>query len=346
MSNEEACIERIRMLRTFVAVVLLTLAPAGWAELPQVTNYVGSIGENLPVSMSLSSGRQSGVSGSYVYSQYGKPISLSGSRTYGNAPVRGVRITLKEADPGDGTFELLVTKDDTLSGDWKSSDGKRTFPVSLTPVAKTVTLVSARSDRYEIRTGYLQLTAGTPFAKALNADLERVALEAHDRDVRSLVTRTDQVAGTIAAGTLPYTLESTPFLLCASDTLVSIRSLAYTYTGGAHGNWGYTAKNYAWVRDALVEIPAERIIAESQWPALREMCVKELKAQGASWPESIKFDEKTPPNVNVTSRSLLVTFGPYEASSYADGCYVVSLLHARVKPLLAEGSPVAALVRR
>jgi hypothetical protein len=334
-------IEGNPMRKTLVAAILMATARTILAEVPQVTNYFGSLDGNLPVSMALDTAQAWHVTGSYVYNRYDKPISLAGSLSYRTTD--HTDITLEETGPGTGTFELTMARNGGLSGTWKSRDGQRTLPVSLTPVARTITLASAKSDRYEVRTGYLRLTAQSPFARALNAHIEKSALDSHDKSIRSIVAETDEEAAEGFGDRLPYTSESAPFLLYASDTLVSIRHRTYSFTGGAHGSWGYKPVNYAWVHGTMVEIRPEMIVPESQWPVLRKMCIDDIKTQGAAWPDEIKLDQKTPPRLNFNAHGLLVAFDPYEASSYADGAYVVSLPYAKVKTLIDTRSPLAAL---
>lgn len=329
------------MLKHLPAILLLTTAHAALAETPQITNYLGTIDGNLPISMALDTNRQAHVSGTYVYCRYGKPISLAGRRTYDPAPRPD--FIFKESDSGGGSFELNPAKDGSLSGTWKSSDGKRSLPVALSPAAKTITLLSAKSNRYEVSTAYLEFTANTPLAKALNTRLAKAALDSHNKTVRSLSADTEKEAD-IAAGLFPYVNQSTPFLLYASDSLISFRSLNYSYTGGAHGNWGYSPANYAFLRGSLVELTPDMIVPQANWPALRDLCVQDLTTRGTSSPKDITFDHTSPPAITFTSYGLLISFDPYQAGSYAEGAYIVSLPYSKAKALFSPNTPLAPLL--
>jgi hypothetical protein len=329
------------MLKTLFMATILATASTTSADLPAITNYLGTIDGKLPVSLALDSRDHDRLTGSYVYSQYGEPIDLTGKRTLD--PQSRNNFSLQEAKPDTGTLELTQALNGTLTGTWKNADGKRTLPVSLTPAAETISLVAAQSNRYEIRTAYVQLTAQTPFAKSLNAHLEKAALNAHNKNVKSYAADTAKDAAN-GGGFFPYSREETPFLLYASDSLVSIRSLATYYTGGAHGNSSYSSQNFAWIQGKLVEITPAKIIPQAQWPALRDLCIKELKVLGASSAQDIEFKKDTPPKITFTSRALLLAFDPYEAGCYAEGDFIVSLPYARVKSLVAPDSPLAPLL--
>jgi hypothetical protein len=146
-------------------------------------------------------------------------------------------------------------------------------------------------------------------------------------------------------GALPWESDEFPFVFYASGGLVSVRMQGYEFTGGAHGNHAFEARNFAWVNNALVELAAKDVIAPSHYKELRELCIKDLRSQHASWPEQIGVNKETPPILNVTAQALVVTFPPYEAGSYAEGAYTVCLPFAAVAGLMPAESPVKSLAK-
>jgi Deacetylase PdaC/Protein of unknown function (DUF3298) len=334
------------MLTRFAPAALLLFATSVCAATPQITHYIGTINGDTPIALTLDSGSFDKITGAYLSTQHGKIRYLAGTRSYAASPQTD--FSLAEASSDDktaGRFALASGQNGVLTGTWKTADGQKNYPVTLTPCAKTVTLLNAQSDRYEVQTGYLQFPDPLPFHAALNAQLQKTAGALHNQQVAQLLTDTaDFAQGGETTASFPWSIEQTQFLLFASDTLVSLRVCRYEFTGGAHGNTSYAAENYAWINGHLVPLTLGDLLAPTAWGELRDLCVQDLKAQHASWPEEIKLDPDHPPTLNFTAQGLFITFAAYEAGPYVEGEYVVCLPYTAVQAFIPNTSPLKPLL--
>lgn len=89
--------------------------------------YVGVLGEQTGIVLHLTvmpaSGSGADVTGYYYYAKYRRPIALSGA-------FDGSRFTLTEGEERTGNRLQLTLQGDGLAGEWRSSDGTTTHPVT------------------------------------------------------------------------------------------------------------------------------------------------------------------------------------------------------------------------
>lgn len=121
----------------------------------------------------------------------------------------------------------------------------------------------------------------------------------------------------------------------AADTphLLALSSLNYSFTGGAHGNTGYTAK--IWDKQANKAIPfsalftdwkkAQALLSPTYCSALAE----EQKTRGGNPVNNCPklADQQIVPWADLASTAyqFRVLIGPYAAGSYAEGSYLITL---------------------
>lgn len=136
----------------------------------------------------------------------------------------------------------------------------------------------------------------------------------------------------------------------AADTphLLALSGLNYSFTGGAHGNTGYTAK--IWDKPARRAIPISGLF--SDWPRARKLmepvfCQALAEEQKRRVGQPQADSEKCPklseqpivPWGDLATRApqFRVLVGPYVAGSYAEGSYLITVMwpdavKALVKP--------------
>lgn len=121
----------------------------------------------------------------------------------------------------------------------------------------------------------------------------------------------------------------------AADTprLLVLAGESYAFTGGAHGNTGYTAR--IWDKAAQRPVPFSALF--SDWakaraviePAYCAALAAEQKARGGNPVNNCPklSDQPIVPWAGLASRAtqLRVLLGPYTAGSYAEGSYLITL---------------------
>jgi hypothetical protein len=131
----------------------------------------------------------------------------------------------------------------------------------------------------------------------------------------------------------------------AADTprLLALVGESYAFTGGAHGNTGYTAK--IWDKTAQKPVPFSALF--SDWakaraliePAYCAALATEQKARGGNPVNNCPklSDQPIVPWAGLATRAtqLCVLLGPYTAGSYAEGSYRITLPWPEgIKPLV------------
>ncbi len=318
-----------------VVVVSLTFSAAALAE-EQQSCWIGTVGKNLQVTMSLDPDAKGTFNGTYSYNRYGKSIFLSGKAADHD------QLTLTEmgenGDKPTGKFTgTLSDSGAAYAGKWTSADGKRSLPFVFWKAANGVELKAA-AKQGDVSVRYPQFTAGTAFCKAINDREARDARKTFDAgvaDYRKIDDPDHRYETTI-------TFE----VLHADDRIVSLLFLNYEYSGGAHGNCWFAAENYAWRDGKLVTLELAQLF-DGKSPYIKrlaDLCTKDLKRQHASWPEQMTFTAKSPPIFNITSAGLRFTFAPYEVGSYAEGTYTVIIPYDQIADLIPPTSPLTPLL--
>jgi hypothetical protein len=131
----------------------------------------------------------------------------------------------------------------------------------------------------------------------------------------------------------------------AADTprLLALVGESYAFTGGAHGNTGYTAK--IWDKTAQKAMPFSALFTD--WakartliePAYCAALATEQKARGGNPVNNCPrlSDQPIVPWARLAPRAmqLRVLLGPYTAGSYAEGSYLITLPWPEgIKPLV------------
>ncbi len=125
----------------------------------------------------------------------------------------------------------------------------------------------------------------------------------------------------------------------AADTprLLALTGQTYAYTGGAHGNTGYTAK--IWDKTAKRAIPIDALF--SDWPRARKL-IEPAFCRALAEEQKRRIGEATPPStpcpklseqpivpwgeLGTSARQFRVLVAPYVAGSYAEGSYLITVM--------------------
>jgi hypothetical protein len=145
--------------------------------------------------------------------------------------------------------------------------------------------------------------------------------------------------------TLKYERENRTLILWNQGNLLSLGFFMYSYSGGAHGNYGTTVRSYDTrtgrtlryqeIFRANSEKPLEKLLGQYARPVLG------LKS---GQPLSDALFENTLPathNVYLTSGGAVFVYAPYEVASFAQGEIQVFVPFSSLQPLLQPGLPVA-----
>ncbi len=141
-----------------------------------------------------------------------------------------------------------------------------------------------------------------------------------------------------------------------SPELLSVLQHHWEYTGGAHGNYGTSART--WVREPGATAAREVALAEL-FRTKSDFKPRLLEVLTAAYTEARRdrFDEEPPPEAGaltevhldyawaITPAGLRFYYPPYELGSYAEGEYVLLIPWERIADVLADDGPAAALRR-
>jgi hypothetical protein len=326
-----------------MACGLALSAMAGRALGQQVQqHYAGFIDGKIAVSMELTTDDAGKATGKYQYAISGKDLFLAGDVVGDSA------ITLVESTDQlqtTGKFRLLRDPNDgSLTGTWTSADGTRVLAAKLAKIATTQGLIARKPADYSASTGYLVFPERSDFLKALNS---RLKVESATVQAALLNDALADAKDRPKSGA-QYQWEGLvePAVTYADASLVSIKTMHYVFSGGAHGNTGYSAGNYAWRDGALASLNTSDLLdpKPASLQAVTRFCIKSLKAQKASSADGLVIDRAHPPTLNVTRAGLLFTFDPYAVGSYAEGTYTVVIPWKEAGDFIPAASPIRRLM--
>jgi len=327
----------IRSAFIFVCACAATWAMADTSDLSG--DYQGTINGHIRITMNLVHSTDGADDGQYRYVRFGQPVFLRDQTKPGG------QIDLAEdgdrgGDSLEGHFRGTCDDDNNFAGIWTNSDGTKSYPFSLKRV-DTIEKYSTSEPKYRVAASVPHFVADTPFYVALSAELRRRAREEVRSETAELRTDTSDPD----SGPLPYVSTSSMELLYAADTLVSVLRQGYDYSGGAHGNYGFSAETFAWRGNKLIELHPSDLLYDDSAPQLASLIRADLKRQKASWPEQATLSKLDRMTMNPTADGLVFTFDPYEVDCFAAGSYSVMIPYSQISTCIPPQSPLAHLVR-
>ncbi|MBC6610810.1 DUF3298 and DUF4163 domain-containing protein [Hymenobacter sp. BT507] len=177
--------------------------------------------------------------------------------------------------------------------------------------------------------------------------MRRVFVNDYQEDMKAVFQQME--ADTSRAGRRPmamlnYTDERDTYVLWNADNLLSLGIFNYSYTGGAHGNYGTHVLSFD-TRTGQ-PLPYEAIFRPDAKPRLEALLARYARPSlGLKPGEPLRnalFDETLPVtrNVYLTSGGAVFIYQPYEVAAYAYGEIRVFVPLRELRPLLQPGLPV------
>lgn len=251
----------------------------------------------------------------------------------------------------NGFFEGAVRgQSAAFVGAWRSADGKTNTPVNLARVAERTVFRrrgGLRLSRYGLTQSFEAETPTfdhpTPFFRAITRQL----LEEGRSDGREFTAfswpDTWQYVTTPSAGN-QYEATRQVDIVYLGKEAVSLRELAWEYTGGAHGNSQYNGLNFLAQDDRTIPVGlADLFEPASDWPTrLSDYCVADLKSQGASSITSGSITNLPPEELEqftLAPAGLTILFSPYAVASYAEGAFAVCVPWSAIQSCLRTNGP-------
>jgi hypothetical protein len=244
-----------------------------------------------------------------------------------------------------------------LSGDgksgqgiWKSADGKKNLPLTLTRLATLETLDSKEAEAWADYPRF-----DDPRYAQLNSLLSAEAQKTVAEQLQAVKEMREEMkdAGAEALDRLSSTTRCDVEI--AASTVVSLLCTAHGYSGGAHGNTALDGRNYALAADGAAR-PLGLWDVLKKSPAaitkLSSLIVADLKRQKASTvvdggiKDFVKELEQDQLAFTVVPTGLAFHFSPYAVASYAEGHFravipsrAIAALYRRDGPLAARAQP-------
>jgi|GEM_PF-2931650 len=356
------------MLRRLITLLVLTAAFAStanagnetwhWGGMPDRAIVLqGTIDGKYAVLMTLQFKDES-VNGDYFYQSVGVPLSVTGKR---NPEAEGLCTLIEsehigdKGDDGDskqtGQWSIKPSRDgNQWTGTWTKADGEKTYPVQLKRVAEYDLLSrTIRSATAEAQTPRLLLqnplltqaidaladehVSGTAqYLDETRKDLQRMAAEGEAEYVERQ----------------HYYSASTTHIDHLDDRVASLNIMYYDYSGGAHGNYGYSTRNYVIKNGKVNEIQlADLFRNDTDWiKLLQAQMLIGLKAAKAEWipnPSDEDYEKNMDPKLfesfTIAPHGPTFYFGPYQYGSFARGAITVRIPWKDLKPVLDPSGP-------
>ena len=315
--------------------------------------FVGTLGEDLKIQMDLSLEDTQKVTGHYYYEHIGEPIDLEGS--FEEMQDEGIMLSLRENVNGKqtgnfkGEFRLpeSFTAEDELdfffAGTWQSADGTKSFPFDLLGVAEYTFFRIDQGSSIDTNTAL-------PFF--INASLSGL-------NNQLFVKATDQHLGFMQQGhqeilagyrQIGWYWDSTYSIAYYAEELVSLFEIAYTFSGGAHGNENFAPHNYSIIDGVAKELTLADLFKENSdyISVLSNYILDDLREQEA--PYAVDGSQ-----ANLTSKDLTVFafspegisfgFAPYLMGPYAVGSFEVTVPFNVLSSVIDLEGPLGRFVR-
>ncbi|MBO0358800.1 DUF3298 and DUF4163 domain-containing protein [Hymenobacter sp. BT186] len=262
------------------------------------------------------------------------------------------RVQLREATlPGSITFASRYFTDSVAA-----YPGKPASPHGRTSLHVLLPTSGPETIRRTLTDGILRNLRGDSLAtKAVPASVQQYwqqRFSAFQKDYRASVadlapnlpTNPDTSS---TAPSYDYVLrfedQAATHVLWNQDNLLSLGFFSYSYSGGAHGNYGTSAATFnARTGQELRFKDILRSDAQAQLSALLEQAVRRTLKQPANVPlDQFLFVKKMPVTYNVylTSGGAVFIYTPYEIASYAQGEIRLFVPREQLRPLLKSGLP-------
>lgn len=305
------------------------------------------------------------LAGTYFYVKVGKDLNLSGTIDAGG------NFKLKESDAsGKATGEWSGTwKEDAnvsgavLEGQWKKpgeSDGaSQNFyatqqMIELTNGAKLVNKTikeENKAKRSEISSVYPELIGiNSPAAGAFNNLVKKRVGEMNDAYRKDLADMTAEDLNLMPAE-MRMTNDVRYDVMLATNDLISVSILDYTFMGGAHGATSSNPINYDLKNNRELQL-ADIFEPNSNYlKILSDYAIADLKPRVGEMSDDEWLGRGTAPEAdnyrswNLTKKGLMITFDQYQVAAYAAGPQTVIVPYAKLQSVWRKDGVVAELAK-
>ncbi len=310
--------------------------------------FVGTLGEDLRIQMDLSL-EDTRVVGQYYYEHIGEVIDLEGSIPEELDEV--VILDLQESVNGrlsgswKGEIRLpdgftLASEDEpvfSFIGTWQNTDSTKNLPFELLGVAEYTFLRIDQGSTIDTDTALpffvepsLENLNNTLFTKATEQHLEFIQLG--QREI---------LEGYRAIG---WGWDSTYNIAYYDKGLVSIFEMAYTFSGGAHGNQHFAPHNYSISNGVATELKLADLFKENSnyVTILSNYILDDLREQEAPYAVDGSQSNLTSEDLTVfafSPKGISFGFAPYIMGPYVVGSFEVTVPFSALSNVIdPEGS--------
>ena len=147
----------------------------------------------------------------------------------------------------------------------------------------------------------------------------------------------------------PFTLDESYSVKLNSKSFLSLQMHYYSYTGGAHGNYGSTSLNINIPSGDI--LPLSDVIKPDQFDKLKLLIEEKIMEMysAKTLTEAGLFDDSISVTGDqdyfITPSSLVIQYDPYEIASYAQGEIEVELKFDKIKDLINPEVPFYFLLK-
>lgn len=348
--------KKLLFLLFFVSIFAQTNAGTNsWYKL-----FTGKI-DSYPITMTIVKYGDE-VRGYYYYDKYKKPIEI-----FGSTPGDSIRLLAIVSAEGSENFDG-VYKSGSYTGKWSNSPERKEYSFSLkedktvsaemefvyvkgeerlfkdleTPAANYLEGTFWPTDKYEnalfVRNAILKMKNKRSGQSEIGEQLldNKKKFMADFRDYNAEVKRDD-----VADGGWSYSLESIDLTVPVffNERLFVYTNYNYSYTGGAHGNYGTGYTNLDLKRRKVLEI--DDIFNKKDHAKISKLLEKYYKSertypQDKSLQEIGLFLDTIPVNNNfaISPAGIMFDYVPYEISSYAEGEITISIPYEEISAFI------------
>lgn len=332
----------------------------------------GTVGDQ-PVTVHLVGKRQPSavdlmLSGYYSYDKSTEPISLFAQQdSVGN-------LVFEEAYDGNEPNKITgkMAADGSFTGTWSDPSGKKQFPVSWKPAAgglalKGLFFIDSLSGKPGIKDApqatceqnWLVPTEATEAGLKTFLDneirlgmigdslgrLAKTPAEAFDLGKKDLFAGYQEEANAwdpadSNASVIMYMRDrmSSMQVFFNENNLLTLGFMEYSYTGGAHGNYGTAVRSYDLAAKKVIKLDdvfkpgyQKKLTTALNKNARRKFGLKpNASLEGVLFEKSIKLND----NFGLTSKGIFFNYVPYEIASYAQGEIQIFVPFEEIKDIL------------
>lgn len=361
------------------------------AEAPEPSEtwrrFDGIIGKDLGITLYLSENSDSDggaeLSGTYHYHRSGLPIDLEIERVEQSEKLKMRETKWDTANARDivtGLWDVTL-KDKTIDGTWKSPDGKKSLPLHLTesypkgsvPLRITRLHVANIMQRDPQRTGYErtlsypQVVGKGKVIDRLNEALRQKVLSFFSDDdgkhrkkhssatvadiERQIFAPPDEAIEFDGDFNFVDTSSHEAHIVTNGDGFLTVEFEHSSYSGGAHGNFGFDYLVLDLTTGDEVELQTQVVKGfEKHWIELGAAALRKNAGVGPNAPLSDAglFEDKLELNKNwyLMAGGIGYSYDPYEIGPYAAGRISFELEWKDIAGDLKPGSALAEFASR